>query len=100
MPQIRPIPAVTYGTDGGNDLSKRIAQPYDGLDERAKAALLAQDARNIVAVDLPHLPAKTVGPDATYERAGQMYREWLAKGVLRRREKPALFAYQQTYTHN
>jgi uncharacterized protein (DUF1015 family) len=97
MPQIRPIPAITFTTPSG-DVSSLIAPPYDVLDQRDKDALLAKNNSNIVGVDLPHLPAKTVGPDSTYEAAGKKYRDWLAKGVLGRRARPALFVYQQTYT--
>ena len=96
MPPIRPIPAIQYA--GAPDVSARIAPPYDVLDETAKAALLATDEHNIVAVDLPHLPAKTVGPDSTYHAAGERYRSWLKQGVLHRRDRPAMFVYQQTYT--
>jgi len=96
MPRLRPIPAITYATS--DDQSPQIAPPYDVLDERSKAALLAQSPNNIVAVDLPHLPPKTVGPDATYEQAGTLWRQWLADGILIRAERPAYFVYQQTYT--
>ena len=36
-------------------------------------------------IDLPHLPAKTVGPDEAYVGAGEAYRKWLSDGVLERR---------------
>lgn len=96
MPRIQPIPAITYATTG--DQSPQIAPPYDVLDESSKADLLQHDARNIVAVDLPHLPPKTVGPDATYEQAGATWRQWLEEGVLTRQDPPAIYVYQQSYT--
>lgn len=98
MPEIQPIPAVTFDFAGGNDITDRIAPPYDVLDETSKAALLNRNPHNIVAVDLPHLPPKTVGPDATYVEAGQRYQQWLNEGVLKRSDKPAIYVYQQTYT--
>jgi uncharacterized protein (DUF1015 family) len=97
MPSIRPIPAIGFDIASSRDLSSKIAPPYDVLDASAKAALLQRDPHNIVAVDLPHLPAKTVGPDSTYHAAGELYRQWLAQGVLVRRDRPAMFVYQQTY---
>jgi len=100
MAQIHPIPAITYEFPPEVDMLAVIAPPYDVLDEKSKADLLSRNDCNIVAVDLPHLPAKTVGPDATYEAAGVLYRQWLGEGTLKRREKPALFAYRQSYTHN
>jgi uncharacterized protein (DUF1015 family) len=60
--------------------------------------LLDGAEQNIVAIDLPHLPPKTVGPDETYARAGQTYRAWLDAGVLVRRDRPGVFVYRQSYT--
>lgn len=99
MPEIAPIPAITYPPQPGGptDLSDRIAPPYDVLTPESKAALLRRSEHNIVAVDLPHLPAKTVGPDETYREAGERFRAWLERGVLARRDQPAIFLYQQTY---
>lgn len=101
MPEIRAIPAITFAPPAGGhgDITKLIAPPYDVLDEAGKARLLDRDAHNIVAIDLPHLPAKTVGPDATYAKAGDTYRDWLHRGILKRRATPAMFVYQQSYTH-
>jgi uncharacterized protein (DUF1015 family) len=98
MPDIQPIPAVTFSTQAGNDLSDRIAPPYDVLDTDSKGRLVAASPHNISVIDLPHLPAKTVGPDEAYTGAGETYRQWLNDGVLVRRETPAFFVYQQTYT--
>lgn len=98
MAIIHPIRAITYDAKPGVDLLPVIAPPYDVLDEEGKAELLARNDRNIVAIDLPHLPPKTVGPDAAYELAARLLQQWLREGDLIRREIPALFAYQQTYT--
>ncbi len=98
MPDIQPIPAVTFSTQTGNDISDRIAPPYDVLDHESKARLVAASPNNISVIDLPHLPAKTVGPDEAYHGAGNTYRQWLNEGTLVRRDTPAFFVYQQTYT--
>ena len=98
MPEIRPIPALRYAQgSGGQDVSAVIAPPYDVLTADTKARLLAQSPHNIVAVDLPHLPAKALGPDETYVRAGAQFRTWRDAGVIVEHERPALFVYQQTY---
>jgi uncharacterized protein (DUF1015 family) len=81
------------------DLSDLIAPPYDVLDEEGKRSLQAKDRHNIVTVDLPHLPAKTVGPDAAYAAADDTLEDWLARGVLTRDQKPAIYPYTQTFTH-
>ena len=98
MPKLLPIQAITFDTQNGADLSTRIAPPYDVLDEGPKRKLLDRDDHNIVAVDLPVTPPKTVGPDEKYEQAGELFRQWLKQGVLVQSDKPAIFAYEQVYT--
>jgi len=97
MPAISPFTAIHYPLLRQSML---IAPPYDVLSGDDKKRLLDRDGHNIVAIDLPHIPPKDAGPDAAYEAAGHTLRMWLESGVLVRDEKPALFAYQQTYTHD
>jgi len=65
MPNVFPFRALTYTT--GSDQSHFVAPPYDVLDAAGKERLLKKDARNIVAIDLPHTPAKELGPTSAYE---------------------------------
>lgn len=95
MPDICAFSAICSSTRG--DLSSRIAPPYDVLDEGPKQALLDQDAHNIVAIDLPVTPPKTVGPDEAYVQAGQLLKMWLNEGVLKQLSGSVLFAYEQEY---
>lgn len=106
MPDIHPIPAVlptdpTSDARADNkvpDVSDRIAPPYDVLNAQSKGGLMERSEHNIAAIDLPHLPAKTVGPDSAYEGAGELYRAWLEQGLLTRRNDGAMYVYQQTYS--
>ena len=98
MPKIAPIPAIVFNPPEDRDLSTKVAPPYDVLDQDSKNALVQRDPHNIVVVDLPHLPPKTVGPDETYEQAGRTFRQWIEQGVLKQLDQPAVFVYQQTYT--
>ena len=98
MAEIKPFAAIRYATDRFADLSPVIAPPYDVLDEAGKAALLAKSSQNIVEIDLPYLPPKTVGPDAVYEQAAATLQQWIASSVLKQDGQPALYAYTQTFT--
>lgn len=96
MPAVFPFHAIQYRS-GSGDLSDLIAPPYDVLDGAAKQKLLASDHPNVVAIDLPHVPAKELGPPETYAAAGDLFRSWLSKGTLTKRTTPAIFAYRQTF---
>ena len=99
MAQIRPFAGIRYSKKIGPDISNLIAPPYDVLDAAGKQRLQAAHPQNIVTVDLPHLPAKTVGPDTAYTKANDTLQSWLSAGILQRDHKPAIYPYSQTYTH-
>src|SRR6188768_3684308 len=94
MPSVFPFAAIQF-KQGSGDVSSLVAPPYDVLDAAGKQALLSKDQHNIVAVDLPHTPAKELGPPQAYESAAALYQSWLKAGVLATRP-PAMFAYRQT----
>lgn len=100
MSQIRPIPAIRYTSSAGsNNVSSRIAPPYDVIDQAGKEALLARDSNNFIKIDLPHVPAKDAGPPAVYEAAATQFKSWIADGTLTCDSAPAYYAYHQTYSH-
>jgi uncharacterized protein (DUF1015 family) len=99
LAEIRPFAGIHYDKAKARDVSALIAPPYDVLDERQKAALVAKNPHNIVSVDLPHLPPKGVGPDHAYQDAARTLQDWLAQGVLVRDRRPAIYPYTQSYEH-
>ncbi|MBK8266976.1 MAG: DUF1015 domain-containing protein [Planctomycetes bacterium] len=94
MARIEPFRGIRFTSP---DVSDLIAPPYDILSDKDKKALLAKDDHNIVAVDLPHMPPKTAGPDHVYAQAAGDVTRWIDIRTLRREPKPALYAYHQTY---
>jgi len=96
MPSVFPFRAVQF-SQGTGEVSRFVAPPYDVLDARSKAALLDREPHNIVAIDLPHTPAKELGPPEAYATAADTYRAWLADGTLCATDAPAMFAYRQTF---
>ena len=100
MATIRPFSAVHYAHRPDLDLSKLIAPPYDVLDEKQKKQLQARHPNNIVTIDLPFLPPKSVGPDAVYEEANITLQAWLSAGILVQDRRPAMYPYTQSYDYN
>ncbi len=96
MPAVFPFRAVQYN-NGSGDVSGVIAPPYDVLDASQKQAMLDADPNNIVGIDLPHVPAKELGPKEAYEASAASYRSMLESGTLSQRQTPAMFAYRQTF---
>jgi uncharacterized protein (DUF1015 family) len=90
---IRPFQAVVYAHEPGDDVSSRTAPPYDVIDDVGRAALLARDPHNIVALELPH-----AGDSADkYQTAASLWRAWRAEGVLTRDASEAFYVLEQTF---
>lgn len=98
MATIRPFTGIHYTPRHDLPLSDLIAPPYDVLDEIGKSALQKKHPNNIVSVDLPWLPPKTVGPDEVYARANETVQAWFRAGILHRAKRPGFYPYVQTYT--
>lgn len=96
MPPVYPFRALRYASPLA-DLSSLVAPPYDVLDAQGKSGLLAKSRENIVAVDLPHIPAKELGPPGAYASAAATLRAWVDSGVLRQESKPVMAVYRQTF---
>ena len=96
MPAVHPFRAVQYN-NGKGDVSDLIAPPYDVLDLSQKEAMLSKNADNIVAVDLPHVPAKELGPKESYATSAEKLRSMIEAGTMTRSDAPAIYAYRQTF---
>ncbi len=100
MATLRPFRAIRYATSATRVLSDLVAPPYDVLDAGSKAALLGKSPHNIVKVDLPFVPPKTLGPQQVYDAAATTFKQWLAEGVIKQDARAAFYLYEQTFAVN
>ncbi|MEZ6164407.1 MAG: DUF1015 domain-containing protein [Phycisphaerales bacterium] len=96
MPAVFPFTAIQYN-HGTGDVSELVAPPYDVLDNSQKQAMLDRNGDNIVSIDLPHVPAKELGPHESYKASGDKLRALIDAGTMSRSESPAIYAYRQTF---
>ncbi len=100
MADVGPFEAIRYNFDRlGGDVADVIAPPYDVLNQADKDRLLARSDHNIVAIDLPHIPPKSLGPAEVYEQSAKMLSTWLDDQILVREESPAFYLYHQIFEH-
>ncbi len=86
---------VYAGVDGGHpaDVSSRLAPPYDMVDAAMRRRLLAADARNIIALDLPGEDAEASQP---YAPGRELLEQWRGAGVLKSADE-GLAVVRQTF---
>ena len=90
--EIRPLRGYRYAGDAGRDVSAVVAPPYDQISPEAQDRLYAMSPHNIVRVTYP------MDAGDKYGTARRVLDGWLADGVWRRDDRPAIYPYHQTYT--
>ena len=91
MADILPFCGIRYDpAAAGGDLSALVAPPYDVIPPAEQAALYEKHSANVVRLILGREEDK-------YAQAARLFREWLASGVLKADDEPALYVYHQTF---
>jgi uncharacterized protein (DUF1015 family) len=91
--RVEPFRGYRYALGTSRDVSPVVAPPYDQISPETQERLYATSPENIVRVTF-----------ARHERGVDRYAgsravldAWLAHGVWRREERPAIYPYTQTY---
>ncbi len=91
MVDILPFRGVRYDpAAAGGNLSDLVAPPYDVISPADQAALYEKHPANVVRLILGR-------EDDKYAQAARLFWEWLASGVLKADDEPALYVYHQTF---
>jgi uncharacterized protein (DUF1015 family) len=85
--RVKAFNAVRYDERRAGPLEQLVAPPYDVLDPEERARYLAESDYNVVHLTLPD----------DDRRVAELWRDWLANGVLVREEAPALWWLEQDY---
>jgi uncharacterized protein (DUF1015 family) len=89
--RIDPLRALLYDRAIAGEPAAVVAPPYDLIGSARQNELYERSRYNIVRLEF--------GRDADrYAAAAATLREWLAAGVLRRLERPAIFHYTQRFS--
>ncbi|MGB6553478.1 MAG: DUF1015 domain-containing protein, partial [Candidatus Binataceae bacterium] len=89
--RIEPLRALLYDRAIAGEPAAVVAPPYDLIGSARQNELYERSRYNIVRLEF--------GRDADrYAAAAATLREWLAAGVLRRLERPAIFHYTQRFS--
>jgi uncharacterized protein (DUF1015 family) len=91
MAEIQPLRALHYDLAKVGSLADVTAPPYDVIDPRQRAELIARSPYNVVAIDLPE------GEPDRYATAAALLESWQLEGAIVRDEAPAIWAHTQDY---
>ncbi|HET6497890.1 MAG TPA: DUF1015 domain-containing protein [Coriobacteriia bacterium] len=94
--RLRPFKAYAYARTSA-DVSHLVAPPYDVVSDQQRAALLARDARNVVALELPEGSLDPSAPQNRYVTGRLRWRSWRDSGVVVKDRVPALYILEQHF---
>ncbi len=97
MPLIAAFRGVRFNPERVADLSRVVTPPYDVIPPGALPEYYARSPYNMARIDLGHDEPGDGPAQNRYTRAGALFRQWLASGVLQVEPRPALYAYRIDY---
>ncbi|MDH4320921.1 MAG: DUF1015 domain-containing protein [Desulfobulbaceae bacterium] len=99
MALIAPFRGLRYNPEKIGRMEDVVTPPYDVIDAKAQAALLAKNPYNMIQLDL----SKNVKPEDVseerYLQSKRLLEKWQAEGVLLRDDTPAIYIYHTEYQH-
>ena len=98
MARVRPFAAYRY-VRPERDISAVTAPPYDIISPEQRAALLATDPHNVVALELPEGPLDPAAVHSRYENGAAIWADWRDQGVLVQDAEPAVYVLEQRFSH-
>ncbi len=87
----RPFRAWRYDSSRV-EVSQVIAPPYDVISRADQEALYAQSPHNVIRLILGKEPD-------FHERAARLWQDWTREGILVQESRPAIYLYEQSFTH-
>lgn len=99
MPKIQPFRGLRYNLAQVGSLSQVIAPPYDVVDGQLQEQLYANSPFNFIRLELTKHEPGDADPNAIYERAASLFRQWIRDGVLQHEPDPALYVYHQIFDY-
>ena len=90
MAELKPFAALRFCTQTAGNIETLTCPPYDIISEEQRKAYLAQNPHNVIRLELPR-------GEEPYAQAGRTLEEWLAQGVLRCDDTPAVYIYEEEF---
>ncbi len=97
MAEIVPFRAIRYDARRGRALGQLLAPEYDLVSDAQRDELLRLSPHNVIHLTLGEERPGDGPTNNKYVRAGEYWRDWLAKGVLRRDPAPAVYPLEQSF---
>jgi len=96
---IRPFRGILYNQSLLKNGLALICPPHDIINPQQQQELYQRSEYNFVRLELGWESREDTGSDNRYTRAAATLEQWLRQGVLETAEVPAIYLYDQYFTH-
>jgi uncharacterized protein (DUF1015 family) len=93
MAKLKPFKGMRF-TPAAGVIGDLVCPPYDIISEKERAAYIEKNPHNIIRLELP------AGGEERYKTAGELLREWMETGLLKKDEQAAIYIYEMEFTAN
>lgn len=100
MAAIKPFRAIRYDVSVVGDLNQVASPPYDIISAEDRVYYHKLHPNNFVRLVLGEEFSTDTESDNRFTRAKGYLDDWLAKGVMKTDEQPAIYVYQQIFEQN
>jgi uncharacterized protein (DUF1015 family) len=99
MADVRPFRGIRYNRARAGDLSLNVCPPFDVISPSVQQELYQRSPYNAVRLEFGReLPSDRVD-DNRYIRAAATLSDWLESGVLVRDDYPAMYLFEESFSH-
>ncbi len=90
MARIKGFRGVRYTPKAGN-IADLVCPPYDIVNKEQRASLVERSQYNLIQLELPK-------GDDCYAKANELYRQWLADGILEQDKEDSVYIYEMKFS--
>ena len=95
---VLPFRPYIYNIRSAGEIKNLTAPPYDVISRELQDDLYGRSEYNIVRLEFGKEFDGDDGSENKYTRAALLFKEWIAKGILKREDEDSIYIYVQKFT--
>lgn len=91
MAEIKGYKGLRFNCEKAGKTEELVCPPYDIISDQQREEYIKTNPHNIIRLELPK-------GDDKYNKAAEILKDWLEKGILVKEDKPAIYIYEEEFT--
>lgn len=91
MAEIKGYKGLRFNCEKAGKIEELVCPPYDIISDQQREEYIKTNPHNIIRLELPK-------GDDKYNKAAEILKDWLEKGILVKEDKPAIYIYEEKFT--